>query len=164
MSNIFILIYIYAVVFKLNCTVIFKLNFNENNFWYLTELLNNNNKSILLFLLLFIFVFINTNNSFNSYYFIFNKIVIIFFIVLIFLYNFFKKDFSNIIFNFQLVNTNLINGVLLIHPILIYLTYITLLVIFIKKINNINYNIFLIYNKKYYIFLISLMGLFLGSF
>ena len=113
-------------------------------------------------LILFSIFYIYNNN--NIY--IFNSLLSIVIIFVFFEYKYNIFFLKNIILLNFIANTTLINGVVLIHPLLIYLTY-TLLIIFIiyYKYNFIFFNKILIRIKlhKNILFIFSFIALFLGG-
>jgi len=134
-------------------------------FWYFVEILNNNNKSILLFLSMLILIIITYLFN-NRVVFLLNIILYIIIVFYIYEYKYNLNFFRNIILLNYVANTNLINGVVLIHPILIYITYIILIVFIIFYKHNYNYIYKILINiryNKYKLFLFSFTALFLGG-
>ena len=122
--------------------------------------LNSDQNYIILFLIFFIITIYN-----NLY--VQNLFVFYFFFTLITInlkFNLF--DFSNVNFN---INKNLLNGLLIIHPIILYTSYgmmfYLIYYIFFIKFKFIFYNNFFFLNKQQYLntVLILLLSIFLGS-
>lgn len=102
----------------------------------------------------------------NNLIFIYNNILLILIIFFLFEYKYNLQFFKNTILQHYNVNTNLINGVVLIHPLLIYLTYTIFIVfIFFFKFNFKIFNKILIFLNKYKLslFNFSFIALFLGG-
>ena len=137
-------------------------NFNENVLWYFVELLNNNNKSILLFLSMLIFIIIVHVNNYNYTRNIF--IVVLLFLLFEYKYHIYLNS-SYLLIDYT-ANTSLINGVVLIHPLLIYLTYsVFVTFIFFYSNNSLLFNKVLYNIKcyKYKLFIFSFVALVLGG-
>lgn len=105
-------------------------------------------------------------SGFLFYNFIF-KYFIYFYIFYIYLYkNVNFLDYYDVLFN---LNKNLTNGLLVIHPIVLYFSYAYFLFIlsymFNCYYNFLNYNLFITFNKKYLLNLLSCLttSIFLGS-
>lgn len=84
----------------------------------------------------------------------------------IFIYKLFSINFNSLLLYDNVVNTSLINGVVLIHPLLIYITYFLLINNFIFLKNNfykINFIIFIFNKSILTILLSSFLALFLGG-
>lgn len=122
--------------------------------------LNSDQNYIILFLIFFIITIYN-----NLY--VQNLFVFYFFFTLITInlkFNLF--DFSNVNFN---INKNLLNGLLIIHPIILYTSYgmmfYLIYYIFFIKFKFMFYNNFFFVNKQQYLntVLILLLSIFLGS-
>lgn len=122
--------------------------------------LNSDQNYIILFLIFFIITIYN-----NLY--VQNLFVFYFFFTLITInlkFNLF--DFSNVNFN---INKNLLNGLLIIHPIILYISYgmmfYLIYYIFFIKFKFMFYNNFFFVNKQQYLntVLILLLSIFLGS-
>ena len=137
-------------------------NYNENVFWYFVELLNSNNKSILLFLSMLLFISILYYNNCNFILTIFKCLLL--YSVLEYKHQIFV--YKNYLITNYIANTTLINGVVLIHPLLIYLTY-SIFILFIFIYNNniklINKVVFYVKKHKNKLFVFSLSALVLGG-
>jgi cytochrome c biogenesis factor len=160
-----------SFIFLLKLIFIIKINFNKkinemflnnnfynNSFWDYILILNNNNKSLIFFLFVILIFFLKIKNKKNIF-------IIFFFIFLLQIYNI-KIPFnsiSEILFKYNNININLTNGLILVHPICMYISYI-LLIIFFKnvKIKKINRIIFYVKSKNY--IFISFVSIFLGSY
>lgn len=112
-----------------------------------------------------IFIIICYINNINLIY-IYNVLVLVLGLFSIFEYKYNLYFFKTIITCNYIANVNLINGVVLIHPILIYLTY-SILIIFIivyklyfKYLNKILFKIKIL---KLKLFNFSFIALFLGG-
>lgn len=104
----------------------------------------------------------NLNFFVNVFY---NLLKLIFFLN-IFIYQLYPSILKNLLLYSNNVNTSLINGVVLIHPILIYLTYFLLIVNFMFLKNNfykVNFVIFIFKKNILIIALCSFLALFLGG-
>lgn len=104
----------------------------------------------------------NLNFFVNVFY---NLLKLIFFLN-IFIYQLHPSILNNLLLYSNNVNTSLINGVVLIHPILIYLTYFLLIVNFMFLKNNfykVNFVIFIFKKNILIIALCSFLALFLGG-
>lgn len=102
----------------------------------------------------------------NKNIFILNKCIFIVIFFQIFEYKYILYFFKNFILIDYIANINLINGVVLIHPILIYLTYVLFIIfIFTYKFNFKQFNKILFFIKlfKIRLFLFSFTALFLGG-
>lgn len=143
-----------------------KLNVYENNFWLLVEILNNNNKSLIFFFSLLLYSFIVI--SFNK-----NKLTLKCYLFLMFLTVLcifvYQTNFNYwswfLLYN-NVVNTSLVNGVVLIHPILIYITYFVLIINFLILKNNfykINFIIYTFSSSTLLLLVCSFLALFLGG-
>ena len=140
--------------------------FKNNNFvWDYVSILNDNNKSLFLFLFTYILISMYFYKSKRK-----NKILLTNILFLIFLY-IISIDINNCNYyltKFNVINNNLINGLIIIHPVCMYLTYIFfILVIFnIYNYNNkkINYNLINIINNNNNLILFSVSSLILGSY
>lgn len=141
-------------------------NPNESSFWFLVEILNNNNKSIFLFLIILFILFIIFIKNKESILVVYKSIINFLFLFGLFLYNVkninlfisFKKEY--------IINNNLINGIVLIHPILVYITYILLVITIINYTLNkkyFNYISLFINKHKNVIFILSFSALILGG-
>lgn len=106
-----------------------KLNiiFENSSIWRLLFYFNNNNNNMFIFLwLISFFVKKHTNNLSIVKY-------IIFYLILLFLVNLKLPETGiNCLLTDKLNNLSLINGLLIIHPIYIYMTYICLFIYFLK--------------------------------
>lgn len=130
--------------------------FFYNSFWNYIYILNDNNNSVLLIIIIAII--------YNIFYCknIFIKILV----VLLFFVNSKINLLNFIITDFIPNNTSLINGLLLIHPFLVYVTYISCLYLYHVFFLNKNLNIFVLTNLyKYLLFILILswLSLILGG-
>lgn len=152
--------------------ILLNLNFVNINYlidsvyiYILNQLINLKLNIIILILILFIIV-VNLNINFNKIYTVF---IIYFFIE----YFSLGKDFKDYIYD---LNTNLINGFFLIHPILIYIYYsllTVLLILVLLNIYNFDYKNNIINFKLHYTYILNkyisyllyiiLLAIFLGS-
>lgn len=89
------------------------MDFWNNFFWKFLFYLNNSNLNIILIFLIFICLQLNNNFFFKI------EVFILFFIVL---FIFFTKIKQNETINHIFINKELYNGILLVHPILTYIT------------------------------------------
>lgn len=97
---------------------------------------------------------------------VFYNLLKLIFILNIFTYQSYSFILNNLLLYSNSINTSLINGVVLIHPILIYLTYFLLIVNFIFLKNNfykVNFVIFIFRKSILIIVLCSFSALFLGG-
>jgi cytochrome c biogenesis factor len=142
---------------KNNMNYILDIKFlkNNNNVWQSLFYLNNNNNSIFLFTT--IYILINFYKKFKI-----NCILVFFTLMLYFLINLNLNNYN--LYFYELIcnnNTPLFNGVLLIHPYCIYITYV-LFIIFFKKKGFSNIFFSRIFSKKILVF--SITAVFLGSY
>ena len=155
--NYFILLIYFISLFEL---LNYKHIYKVSKLYYFILKLNSDQNYIILYLI-FIFIII-FNNQFRYNYIIFY----IFFSLVIY-------SFNTNIFDIKIldnsINKNLTNGLLIIHPIILYLSYGMLLFIVYKNVT-FKYN-FLFFNK-YFIFykdiinfttIILILSVFLGS-
>jgi cytochrome c biogenesis factor len=142
----------------------FKINMYETDLWYLIEILNNNNKSILLFIAMLIWVWLFQSFSNFSLYKTHFYCTFCAIIVLIFMYDTSYFNLSNYINKIINPNVSLINGIVLIHPLLVYYTYILFMLIFLLKNINTNRTVYIINFYKFRLLFSSLFGLFLGGY
>lgn len=104
---------------------------NLSNYYQIISYLNTKNNIVIILILLLIFL-INGLKSFKN-----NPIITIITLLIVYEYNFYNNN-SNFFFSIlekseNILNTNLINGIMLIHPILLYIYYsYTLYYIFYK--------------------------------
>lgn len=156
---------LYTVILNTFYMFFIKSNNFENNFWFLVEILNNNNKSLFLFFILFLFFFnlyLYNNQHLHLFFILIN--MFLFLSVLMYLSNFFF-NICVVVRNYNL-NTTLINGVVLIHPILVYITYILLIILTNIVYNNtkyMNYFFYLLKNSLNRLLFCSFIALFLGG-
>lgn len=143
--------------------LVINLTSYESKLWNYVHILNNNNNSIIFFfILLLLMVYYFNIFKFFKLNIIYNFLFFIVFINLlekkIHVISFFVQKFINIILN---------NGVILIHPLCMYICYclfLILIFLFLKKTKN-NWFIILNFNKfKKKLIFFSFNALFLGSY
>lgn len=110
-------------------------------------MLNSNNNSILIFTIIFFIINLYKNKKikFNK------KLAKIILIYINFAFNFKINKLKYFLKSFKIINTSLINGLIIIHPICMYITYVLYILIFLyykkffKKTNlflkKFNYNL-----------------------
>ena len=127
------------------------------SYWYQLLGIFNTTDNIVVVLLFLILIFIKNKNIFKT----------IFIFLLIFYHKLYIYNQSILVVIIHNINTNLINGIMLIHPIILYLLYAYILCFFFiyffflkkKFIKNINLQQNIKYNYIY-----SIISLFLGSY
>jgi hypothetical protein len=162
---IFFFIYNYFYYYSSFKNLIVNLNSYENKIWNYVHILNNNNNSLIFFFMLIILLifYFNINKIINI------KYTYILFFSLIFI-NLAEK--KTIIFNYfflsiKFINIILNNGIILIHPLCMYITYclfLIFIVIYLKKIKKNWFLINLLSKTKKYLIFFSFNALFLGSY
>lgn len=116
-----IILYLFFIVnilylnFIKNIELIFLETYKYNNYiWDYVLILNNNNKSLFLFFIFYFAVFLNNKVKKQIYLFIFMFIII-------------DTRINNLnlfYFSVNKINIDLMNGLIIIHPLFIYITYI----------------------------------------
>lgn len=157
---------LYISVFYYNFFFLKKKNFWENNFWFYVDVLNNNNKSLCLFmfLLLVLFSFFLKKNWINFF-----LNLIFFFILICFIYinSLEKFQFFNLNYNcLNSINLTLVNGLILIHPVCIYFTYLCIILHYLfwkYNYNFLNYCINLLKSFLLIFLFTSLIAVILGG-
>ncbi len=108
------------------------INYNISNYYQIISFLNSKNNIMFVFAILFLLKLLFSLEEINN-----THLLILF---IIYEYNYFDNNIT-LIYNFyekseNLINTNLINGIMLIHPPLLYLYYTIVFFYIFKKNNN----------------------------
>lgn len=143
-----------------------KLNiiFENSSIWRLLFYFNNNNNNIFIFLWLVSFFIKKYTNSVNIIR------CTIFYLILLFIVNLKLSEISvNHLIIDKLNNLSLINGLLIIHPIYIYMTYICIFIYFLKinffkNLQSVQSYKIKTTKKSLIIICISLFSVYLGSY
>jgi len=162
---IYVLTYfLYIIFYNLKSQVLIKTDIINLKIWNYVYILNNNSNSILLIILMLLFLI-----NFKKINFKFDVNLLLTVLFALILKNTDLEDTNNSIFvsNLKFININLINGILLIHPFIMYWCYVLFLLctyLFFFQIRIINKNIINIKKMNKILLLTSFISLFLGSY
>ena len=145
---------------------IINLNNFNSSFWDYVNILNSNNNSILIFTNIFLLIVVNIGVSkllkSNIKFILLVLLNFVNYISAIQIHN--LKYFLKIS---KIININLINGLIIIHPVYMYITYAFFIIVYFlykKKIKSLNSFMFNLNNIFKKIILFSSLSLILGSY
>jgi hypothetical protein len=159
-----IVLFIYIIFYNLKYNELLNNSIINIKLWKYIYILNNNNNSILLILLIYFFILNLKKINFKK------NIILLLSVTLLFSLKNINIDLISIsssVCDIGLININLINGVLLVHPFIMYYCYVLFLIITYNYVYNLkkkNFNIIFIKENIDILLKTSFISLFLGSY